>query len=333
MSNLFYQFVDSSFDPTVIAFAVLLFDLVIGDPAWLYRRIPHPIVPIGNFIGLLDKHFRNNASRKSAQFAAGAVLSVLVIVIAGLIGIILNGLFHLIPLGGVILAVAASSLIACKGLYQAVAKVRGGLTISLAAGRDAVRHIVGRDPDSLDEAGVARASIESLAENFLDGTVAPLFWFVLFGLPGLLMYKAINTLDSMIGHRSDRYEYFGKFAARLDDAVNFIPARLTGLLIATCSIFLRNPDVTGAFKALFQDAGKHKSINAGWQEAAMAGALGISLAGPRQYDGKLTPDPWMNAAGRKNCTAQDITRALHLYAICAAALVVILLSLAGLVAL
>ncbi len=333
MSNLFSQFVDSSFDPIVIAFAVLLFDLLIGDPAWLYRRVPHPIVPIGNFIGWLEKHFHSKAATKSAQFIAGVALSILVIAAAGSVSAGLSELLNQIPMGGLIMAVLASSLIACKGLYQAVAKVRDGLNISLEGGRDAVRHIVGRDPESLNEAGVARAAIESLAENFLDGTVSPLFWFVLFGLPGLLIYKAINTLDSMIGHRNERYEYFGKFAARLDDAANYIPARLTGVLIAACSVFLPKADVGAAFRVLFQDAAKHKSMNAGWQEAAMAGALGISLAGPRQYGGKLTPDDWMNAAGRKECGAEDITHALELYRVCAGALVVILLVLAGIVTL
>ena len=327
MSNLFHQFVDSSFDPIVIAFAVLLFDLLIGDPAWLYRRIPHPIVFIGNFIGWLEKHFNKGIRSKEIQFLSGALVVLMTITLAGLVGYGITVLSLQIPASGLVIAVLASSLIACKGLYQAVAKVRDGLNISLDAGRDAVRHIVGRDPDSLDEAGVARAGIESLAENFLDGTISPLFWFVLFGLPGLLIYKAINTLDSMIGHHNERYEYFGKFAARLDDGANYIPARLTGLLIAACSVFLPKTDVIAAFKILFQDAGKHKSMNAGWQEAAMAGALGISLAGPRQYGGKLTPDHWMNDAGRKDCSATDMSRALNLYAICTVALVVILLVL------
>lgn len=327
MSNLFSQFVDSSFDPIVIAFAVLLFDLLIGDPNWLYRRIPHPIVPIGNFIGWLEKCFNKSSRSKEVQFLSGAFIALTTIILAGLVGYMITLLCRQIPAGGLIIAILASSLIACKGLYQAVAKVRDGLDISLDAGRDAVRHIVGRDPDSLDTAGVARAGIESLAENFLDGTISPLFWFVLLGLPGLLIYKAINTLDSMIGHRNARYEYFGKFAARLDDAANYIPARLTGLLIAACSVFLPKADVAAAFKVLFQDAGKHKSMNAGWQEAAMAGALDISLAGPRQYGGKLTPDHWMNEAGRKDCSANDMSRALKLYAICTAVLVIILLVL------
>jgi adenosylcobinamide-phosphate synthase len=234
-------------------------------------------------------------------------------------------------MGGLLIAIIASSLIACRGLYMAARQVRIGLIISLEAGRSEVAHIVGRDPQSLDEAGVVRATIESLAENFLDGTVAPLFWFVLLGLPGLLMYKTINTFDSMIGHRTDRYEYFGKFAARLDDAVNYIPARMTGILIAGASVFLKGGNIRSAFAALFADAAKHKSINAGWTEAAMAGALGIALAGPRQYGGKLTSDHWMNAGGRKECTPADITKALRLYAICSAVLLLILLILAMLV--
>ncbi len=331
MSNQFYQFVDYSFDPFAIAFAVLLVDLLTGDPAWLYKRIPHPVVLIGNFIALLEKFLQHQRVSRMFQFVLGMALVIFVICLAGLIGALIASGLGALPMGGLLIAIIASSLIACRGLYVAARQVRIGLSISLEVGRSEVAHIVGRDPQSLDEAGVARATIESLAENFLDGTVAPLFWFVLLGLPGLLMYKTINTFDSMIGHRTDRYEYFGKFAARLDDVVNYIPARLTGILIAGASIFLKGGNVGGAFAALFADAAKHKSINAGWTEAAMAGALGIALAGPRQYGGKLTSDHWMNEGGRKECTPADITKALRLYAICSAVLLLLLLVLAVLV--
>ena len=154
---------------------------------------------------------------------------------------------------------------------------------------------------------MSRAAIESLAENFSDGVIAPAFWFLVAGLPGIMAYKALNTADSMIGYRSSRYEAFGKTAARLDDAANYIPARLSGLLISLAALS------AAAFRAMFKDAQKHRSPNAGWPEAAMAGVLGLALAGPRIYDGKTLPDSWMNAAGRKAARAGDIGRALRVF--------------------
>ncbi|WP_169570207.1 adenosylcobinamide-phosphate synthase CbiB [Sneathiella limimaris] len=327
MIDLVTQLTDGIPTPLALGFLLLGFDLLIGDPAWLYKRIPHPVIPIGNLIGWLEARL-NRSKDHRIQFGAGLLTSILVVILVASVGIVISALLDQVPFGGILLAILGSSLIACKGLYQAVANVEAGLSTSLQEGRKAVSHIVGRDPDSLDEAGVARASIESLAENFLDGTVSPLFWFLIAGLPGLLVYKAVNTLDSMIGHRNDRFEYFGKFAARLDDVMNYIPARLTGLLIAGSSLFLRNADFRAAFQVLFKDARLHKSVNAGWQEAAMAGALGISLAGPRQYGGRLTEDHWMNSAGRKDVTPLDIRRALTLYQVTTAYLFVLLVIIA-----
>ncbi|WP_025899670.1 adenosylcobinamide-phosphate synthase CbiB [Sneathiella glossodoripedis] len=333
MSTHFYHFVDNSFDPFAIAFVALVIDLLIGDPKWLYRKIPHPVVLIGNFISTLEKHLLLMRSSWIVQVVLGTALVIVVVLITGFLGGIIASLLGSLPFGGILIAVVASTLIACRGLYVAVRQVRDGLSISLQKARMAVRHIVGRDPDSLNEAAVCRASIESLAENFLDGTVAPLFWFVVLGLPGLFAYKAINTLDSMIGHRNDRYEYFGKFAARLDDVANYIPARLTTVIIIFGAVFARKGDVRGAINATLADAGKHKSVNAGWAEAAMAGALGIALAGPRQYEGKVTTDHWMNEGGRKDCTLHDISAALALYRICVMGLLAGLIVIASLVTL
>jgi adenosylcobinamide-phosphate synthase len=189
--------------------------------------------------------------------------------------------------------------------------------------RSAVSRIVGRDPASLDEAGIARASIESLAENTSDGIIAPVFWGAIFGLPGLVGYKAINTLDSMIGHRTPRHEAFGWAAARIDDVANLIPARLTGLLFAMVA-----PRPAAAMSSMMRDARHHRSINAGWPEAAMAGALGVRLSGPRIYHGQLTDEPWLNESAHDPLAA-DIGEALKLYRramwLLAAALVILAL--------
>ena len=227
-------------------------------------------------------------------------------------------------------ALIASVFIAYRGLFNHVRDVAEGLETSLAQGREAVAHIVGRDPDSLDEHGVARAAIESAAENFSDGVVAPIIWFAVLGLPGLFFCKAVNTLDSMIGHRDSRFEHFGKFAARLDDGVNAIPARIAGLLIVITAAIGFGTRGGRAWSAAIDDAEKHRSINAGWPEAAMAGALGLALAGPRHYRDFIVDDAWMNESGRADATAEDIRRALSLYRKAGAGLAACLLLLMAL---
>jgi len=329
MSDLIAQIINFPFDPLIIAVGVLALDIVIGDPAWLYRHVTHPVIPIGHLIAAIEARLNKAAYSNWARFWLGVMGALCVLAICTGIAIVLTWILMQLPAGGILYAVLASSLIAYNGLYRAVAKVMHGLQVSLQQGRAAIAHIVGRDPESLDEAGVARASIESLSENFLDGTVAPLFWFVLLGLPGLLFYKAVNTLDSMTGHHNDRFEYFGKFAARLDDVVNYIPARLTGVLICLAAVFVPSASASAALAAMMKDASGHKSVNAGWQEAAMAGALGVALAGPRQYGGHLTEDQWMNGAGRKEATAADIRKALRLYGVSGVLLLLILAALAG----
>ena len=319
---------DFRLTPWFLAAFVLLADGLIGDPGWLYNRISHPVVLIGKLIGGLEKKFNREKLGNAFRFVFGAVVAMVVIVSAIVVGILITLLCERIPFGALILVIISSSLVACRGLYSAVADVGKGLTVSLGEGRKAVSQIVGRDPASLDEAGVTRAAIESLAENFSDGTVAPLFWFLLFGLPGLLFYKAVNTLDSMIGHHSERYEFFGKFAARLDDVVNYIPARLTGLLIAAAALVLPGTSGRTAFRSMMTDARHHKSVNAGWQEAAFAGALDVALAGPRHYGGTCVDDAWMHASGRKEPGGRDIHRALRLYLTASVLLLALLAGLA-----
>jgi adenosylcobinamide-phosphate synthase len=229
------------------------------------------------------------------------------------VALAVQALCELAPLGWIALALAMSTLIAMRGMYRHVAAVAAGLEQGLREGRQAVAHIVGRDPASLDAQGVARAAIESTAENLADGVVAPLFWGVLFGLPGMAAYKAINTLDSMIGHRSPRYRHFGYFAARLDDLTNWLPARLAALLILAAALCLPGATPAAGWRALRRDATRHRSPNAGWPEAAMAGALGLALAGPRSYSGVMVDDVFIGDGGRREAGPADIRRALALY--------------------
>lgn len=300
-------------EPGALFLAVVI-DAAIGDPAGLYRHLPHPVVWIGEIIGWADRNCNRDSDSPIRRKRLG-ILVVAVLVLAGfLFGAAVQSLLLRLPGGMLWLALVMSSLIAQNSLYAHVAAVASGLEISGAeGGRIAVAKIVGRDPESLDRAGISRAAIESLAENFSDGIVAPIFWAALLGLPGLLAYKVINTADSMIGHRSDRHLHFGWAAARLDDLVNLIPARLSGLLLIIAAALLPEMQALKAWGAMRRDARLHRSPNAGWPEAAMAGAIGVALAGPRRYHGELVMDHWMGKGGTPYASALDIRRALHLY--------------------
>jgi adenosylcobinamide-phosphate synthase len=316
-------------DPKILLLALIL-DAALGDPDWLYRAIPHPVVLFGRAIDWLDGRLNRESDGAAVRHALGMVAMIVLIAASVLVGWILHSLLAAIPLGWIVEALLMSTLIAQNGLYRHVARVAAALDKDgLAGGRAAVAEIVGRDPNSLDEAGVARAAIESLAENFSDGVTAPLFWGVIAGLPGVLAYKTINTADSMIGHRTPRHEDFGWAAARLDDFVNILPARLAGLIIAAASALLRGEPLQ-ALRAMWRDAPKHRSFNAGWPEAAMAGALGLALNGPRVYDGELVNDPWMGD-GRADATSFDIRNALGLYVVACAIQVVLIIALYALI--
>ncbi|ABD89279.1 adenosylcobinamide-phosphate synthase CbiB [Rhodopseudomonas palustris] len=301
-------------DTLLMVIAALIFDALIGDPDWLWRRVAHPVVWIGALIGWLDGSLNREHWSPAWRKLAGIFAVIVLVAVAAGTGFLLQKLLWQTEGSVFVLGLLASTLIAQRSLYQHVAKVRAGFASGgLVAARRAVAMIVGRDPEQLDEAGVSRAAIESCAENFSDGVVAPLFWLALLGLPGLFAYKAINTADSMIGHRSARYYAFGWAAARLDDLVNLAPARLSGVLIALAAP-LANGSVGTAFKVMLRDAPKHRSPNAGWPEAAMAGALGIALAGPRRYAEGLVEDPFLNAEAPDHATPHDIGRALRLMA-------------------
>ncbi|MCE2739449.1 MAG: adenosylcobinamide-phosphate synthase CbiB [Rhodobacter sp.] len=261
----------------------LLLDAAFGEPHWLWSRLPHPAVVMGRAVGWLDARLNRGENRK-----AKGVLALLVLVLgAGLAGAAIASL----PDGGLLEVLAAAILLAQRSLVDHVRAVGDALRLSLSDGRRMVARIVGRDTSALDEAGVARAAIESAAENLSDGVVAPALAFLVFGLPGLMIYKITNTADSMIGHRTARHEQFGWAAARFDDLLNWIPARLTAALILLAH---------GRFDPapVLRDGPLHRSPNAGWPEAAMAVVLDVALSGPRSYNGVITAFPWVWPEGR-----------------------------------
>jgi len=268
----------------------LAIDAVIGWPDWLFVRIGHPVTWLGRLIALGDRMFNRHDAPRLVRRAAGVVLALGVIGVTASVGL---GLVRLLPSGwrGLVTGgILAWPLVASRSLYDHVAAVARPLAAGqLADARHAVSMIVGRDPDQLDAAGIARAAAESLAENTSDGIVAPVLWGVALGLPGIAAYKAINTMDSMIGHRTTRHEAFGWAAARIDDLANLVPARLTGVLFALVSA---RPGP--ALRVMIADARRHRSPNAGWPEAAFAGALGVRLSGPRAYADRVANEPWLN---------------------------------------
>ncbi|MEO7222590.1 MAG: adenosylcobinamide-phosphate synthase CbiB [Devosia sp.] len=292
----------------LLAPLALLIERVLGYPAWLYKVIGHPVTWMGALISWLDTRLNTGTSRR----LRGVLFLLLLLLTALTAGLLVLALTRRVPFGWVLEAPLASTLLAQKELGRAVKAVADGLSLSLDSARRAVRHIVGRDPDTLDEPGVARAAIESLAESTSDGVVAPLFWLLIAGLPGILIYKAANTADSMVGHKNERYLEFGWASAKFDDLLNWIPARLTALLMAGAAFLVRRADPENAWSTALRDARKHDSPNAGWPEAAFAGALGFRLGGPRAYEGEVHDLPTFGD-GRVELTALDVLKALELY--------------------
>ena len=272
----------------------MILDAVLGEPKWLWSRIPHPAVLMGRAVEYADKNYNNGKNRRRK----GRLTMLALCSLALLIGFIL----HLIP-GRIVDIVVLTVLLAQRSLYDHVHDVAKALSTSLDAGRASVAMIVGRDTKDMTESDVARAAIESAAENLSDGVIAPIFWFLIGGLPGLLFYKITNTADSMIGYKTDEHREFGRSAARLDDAINYVPARITALLIAASTFRF---DMLGEVTA---DAPLHRSPNAGWPEAAMAHSLNLALSGPRSYDGEIKDYPYVNADGIKELGPMHITEA------------------------
>ena len=272
----------------------MILDAIFGEPKWLWSRVPHPAVLMGRLISACDLRFNAGDQRKAKGIAVMAAL----VIAAGLLGLLLQAF----P-GQIIDILVIAVILAQKSLVEHVRAVADALRLSLGDGRRAVAMIVGRDTQAMDRPAVARSAIESAAENLSDGVIAPAFWFLIAGLPGLLIYKITNTADSMIGYRTPRHADFGWAAARFDDLLNLIPARLTALMIWAVT-------TRPAPRGILQDAPLHRSPNAGWPEAAMAHGLDIALSGPRSYDGQMREYPFVNATGTHALTPTDIDRAV-----------------------
>jgi len=300
----------------------LIIDWWVGDPDWLWRRMKHPVAWFGAVIDWFDRknitYFRKNASvgANSASVWWGFALILALFVCAVTVSTLIFGIKMLVwPLGVFIELIVVVIFLAQRSLRDHVGRVSAALRDDgIVGGRNAVAMIVGRDVSQLDESGVSKASIESLAENFSDGVVAPAFWYAVGGLPWLIFYKAVNTADSMIGHRNERYEHFGKAAAKLDDLMNWIPARLSFLLtlIAT-AIWKTFKQASVVWTVTRNDARKHRSPNAGWPEAAFAASLDLQLGGPRNYGDDIVEGAVLNATGRDEAAVEDIDKALDLF--------------------
>jgi adenosylcobinamide-phosphate synthase len=312
-----------------LALVAMLIELGLGYPQRLLGAIGHPASWIGRLIARLDRRLNREIATPPARRRAGIVALLILVAIVGVTAFAAQYALLSLPFGILFAGLLASPLVAQRSLHRHVADVARALENGgAAAGRAAVAHIVGRDTDSLDAAGIARAAIESLAENFSDAIVAPIFWMTIGGLPGAALYKAINTADSMIGHRTPRHAAFGFAAARLDDLVNLPASRLSALLLVAAAALSKDASAGAAWRAMRRDAARHRSPNAGYPEAAMAGALGLSLAGPRTYGGVGVDDAMMGD-GRREANAADIRRALALYRAADAILIALLAAAAA----
>ncbi|HXV31756.1 MAG TPA: adenosylcobinamide-phosphate synthase CbiB [Sinorhizobium sp.] len=304
----------------LILVAALLIDRFVGDPDWLWSRLTHPVVLFGRAIGIFDEALNRNGVGNGMLKMRGLLTIAFLLIASVALGVVLGRLFDVLgAIGFVLEAITVAVFLAQKSLADHVARVADGLRCNgLAGGREAVSMIVGRDPKTLDEPAVCRAAIESLAENFSDGVVAPAFWYAVAGLPGLLAYKMLNTADSMVGHKSPKYLHFGWASARLDDLANLPAARLSILLVAAGAYLKRGVEAArAAIDVARRDHGLHRSPNSGWPEAAMAGALDIQLAGPRVYGGVTVDEPMIHGAGRPAATAEDVDAAISVfYAAC-----------------
>jgi adenosylcobinamide-phosphate synthase len=296
-----------------LALLALLIESMFGYPDPLLRAAGHPVTWMGEFIAWLDRRLNDGNTAPDTRRRAGAAALLALLGVVGITSFVIERTLLLLPFGLIVVAIFASTLLAQRSLFAHVANVADALDEGgVDAGRMAVAQIVGRDTAGLDQAGIARAAIESLAENFSDGVVAPCFWMVIAGLPGAALYKAINTADSMIGHRSARYQDFGRAAARLDDVVNLPASRLSALLVVGAAYFTKSASARNAWDTAWRDGPKHVSPNAGYPESAMAGALGLALGGPRSYRGPEIEAAWLGE-GRREANSSDIRAALALY--------------------
>ena len=294
----------------VILLVALALDALIGDPRWL----PHPVRLMGGLTAVLDRALNRERHGDGARMLLGGAAVLPVVGLSAAAGWLVAEQAAALRWGWLAELALVAALLAQRSMADHMVRVARALDTGADPARAAVRHIVGRDVRALDAHGVARAAIESCAENYSDGVVAPAFWYLLLGLPGLLAYKAINTMDSMIGHRSPRHRAFGGAAARLDDAVNWVPARLAGALLAVAALFVPGAAPGRAWGTMRRDARRHSSPNAGWPEAAMAGALGLALLGPRRYGDHAAADEAWLGGGRADATGADVRRSVWVFA-------------------
>ncbi len=290
----------------------LLIERLFGYPKPLYEKIGHPVEWFGIILKKLEVLLYDPETEPLQARLRGVAALLALLLIVAIPAVIATSILSAFKFGWIIEALLATALIAQHSLYEHVNAVGKGLETSLSEGRKAVAKIVGRDPAALDESGVVKGALESLAENASDGIVAPVLWYALLGLPGIVAYKAINTADSMIGHKSERYIYFGWAAARLDDLINLPASRLTGFLFAAAAAWNDKDRGKIALQAMWRDAPKHQSPNAGWPESALAASLGVKFGGPRSYDGSRVNLPWMGE-GREALNRDDIRKGLRLY--------------------
>jgi len=306
----------------------IIMERLFGYPKPLYDKIGHPVEWIGTLLAKLETLLYDPDAEPMQSRLRGLAALLALLLIAAIPAVLVASVVSTARFGWIIEALLATTLIAQHSLHEHVSAVGKGLDTSLIEGRKAVAKIVGRDPAALDESGVVKGALESLAENTSDGIVAPVLWYALLGLPGIVAYKAINTADSMIGHKSERYFYFGWAAARLDDLINLPASRLTGFLFAAAAAWSDKERGKIAVQVMVRDAPKHQSPNAGWPEAALAASLGVKFGGPRSYDGSRVDLPWMGE-GREILNRDDIRKGLRLYGTA----MTFLLFLAGLCAL
>lgn len=305
-------------DPLFILLLALILDWYFGEPVALWSRLPHPIVLFGKAVSFIDKRFNHVKDKPESQYKKGAI-SISFLLFSALMGaFLLEWLIGFLWVFGFFIELfIVFVLLAQKSLADHVEAVAEGLKDDgLKGGRKAVAMIVGRDPSSLDKQGVSRAAIESLAENFSDGVVAPAFWYAVFGLPGIIVYKMINTADSMIAYRNEKYLWFGRVAAQIDDLANWLPARLSAILIALGAGMLNGVNAfRNAMIVALRDSGLHRSPNAGWPEAAMAGGADIALGGPRIYPEETVQQAYLNSAGKHDLGVKDIKQAIQIFAL------------------
>jgi adenosylcobinamide-phosphate synthase len=295
-----------------LAALVLLVEGFVGYPPALYKLIGHPVEWIGKLITYLDDSLNDSKAPGDSQRQQGILALALLCIAVGLPAWIIAKLLAQFSYGWIVNVALATAFVAQKSLRDHVSAVSRALGQSLDAAQKEVGKIVGRDPEALDESGISKAALESLAENTADGITAPIFWYALAGLPGLVIYKAINTADSMIGHKSKKHLHFGWAAAKFDDLINLPASRITGLLFAAAAWITSKENAKSALRSMWRDAGKHQSPNAGWPEAAMAGALNLRFGGPRKYNEELVDLPFMGD-GREVVTPADIGRGIEIY--------------------